>query len=182
MLPSTPECDFPIAIPNNFLCCGPIFVPGTLDGDPELKAWLGGRKTVLLNLGSFLKAEGKHARELAKGIEILLSHNADVQVLWKLKYGRDLPVEVKEILQEHLDSGRVNIVKWLKVEPSAIVMSGHVVCSVHHGGANTYFEAIRYEVPLNFKSLGYILKLFQCWHPSNRAPSLARYLRIRGPR
>jgi hypothetical protein len=144
MLPSTPECDFPIAIPHNFVCCGPIFVPGSLDQDPELKTWLEGKQTVLLNLGSFMKAEGKHAQELAKGVGILLNHNKSIQVLWKLKYEGELPFEVKNLLQEHLDSGRVRIEKWLKVEPSAVVTSGHVVCSVNHGGANSYFEAVRY--------------------------------------
>jgi len=146
MLPSTPECDFPIAIPDNFVCCGPIFVPGTLDRDPELKTWLESRPTVLMNLGSFLKAEGKHVQELAKGVGILLDHNKDIQVLWKLKYENELPSEVKKILQEHLDSGRVRIEKWLKVEPSAIATSEHVVCSVSHGGANSYFEAVRYVI------------------------------------
>jgi hypothetical protein len=144
MLPSTPECDFPIPIPDNFICCGPIFVPGSLDVDPELKLWLSQRKTVLLNLGSFWKAEGEHAKELAKGIDIFLSKSPDLQLLWKLQYDDAIPADVEKILHEHLASERVRIEKWLKVEPSAIVLSEHVICSVHHGGSNSYFEAVRY--------------------------------------
>jgi len=143
MLPSTPESDYPIPLPDNFVCCGPIFAAGTLDGDEELKAWLSRGKTVLLNLGSFLKAKGEHARELAKGVEILLTGNPDVQVLWKLIYDGELDSGIEKILHDHLTSGRVRIEKWLKIEPSVIVTSGHVICFVHHGGANSYFEAVR---------------------------------------
>jgi hypothetical protein len=119
MLPSTLECDFPIPIPDNFICCGPIFVPGSLDLDLELMAWLSKRKAVLLNLGSFWKAVGEHAKGL--GIDIFLSKSPDLQLLWKLQYDDAIPADVQEILHEHLTSERVRIEKWLKVEPSAMV-------------------------------------------------------------
>jgi hypothetical protein len=66
MLPSTPECDFPIKIPDNFLCCGPIFVPGNLDGDPDLKAWLEGRETAV-EFGTFLEGGGEACEGVGEG-------------------------------------------------------------------------------------------------------------------
>jgi hypothetical protein len=57
------------------------------------------------------------------------------------------------------------IAKWPKAAPSEIVRSGNVVCSVHHGGSSSYFEALRYcsvsflldiTARLEFKNLGII--------------------------
>jgi hypothetical protein len=67
----------------------------------------------------------------------------NIQVLWNFKYAIKLPLKFTKLLQEHTNSGRVRIEKWRKLALSAIVTSGHVVCSVNysHGGANSYFEA-----------------------------------------
>ena len=37
----------------------------------------------------------------------------------------------------------VRITDWLIAEPISILKSGGIVCSVNHGGANSYFEAVR---------------------------------------
>jgi hypothetical protein len=42
----------------------------------------------------------------------------------------------------------VRIESWLKAEPGAIIESGHVICSVNHGGANSWNEGIWYVSPL----------------------------------
>jgi hypothetical protein len=47
------------------------------------------------------------------------------------------------ILEKGIKEGRVRIETWLKAEPNALLGSGNVVASVHHGGANSYFEAVR---------------------------------------
>jgi hypothetical protein len=152
ILPTTPESDFPSPVPPNIICCGPIVLPSAPLSivDPELETWLRGRPTVLLSLGSFLRTSEKHAQELASGIKMLLDRNLTIQVLWKLKTDESLYETVNlaatKILSEHIESGRVRTHRWLKAAPSEIVRSGYVVCSAHHGGSSSYFEALRYLV------------------------------------
>jgi hypothetical protein len=150
ILPTTLESDFPCPLPSNIVCCGPIILPSAALSavDPDLETWLQARPTVLLSLGSFHRTSMEHAQELALGIRIFLDKNPTHQVLWKLKteetrYEFVLQAVIK-ILSEHIESTRVRIVKWLKTAPSEIVRSGYVVCSVHHGGSSSYFEALRY--------------------------------------
>jgi hypothetical protein len=88
---------------------------------------------------------------------VFLSRRPDIQVLWKIQkrysyeeikfqdYGA--PDEaINEILAAELASDQVRIVNWLKADPVSILGSGHIICSVHHGGSNTYHEAIRYLI------------------------------------
>ena len=105
-------------------------------------------------LGTHFEAYAETLREQAIGLHMLLEARPDIQVLWKLKAekvtensGRE---SVNNILEEELKSGRVRIEGWLKADPVAIMTSGHVVCAVHHGGANSYFEAAWYGVPIMF--------------------------------
>ena len=149
ILPVTPESDFPCAVPPNIVCCGPIILPSApLSAiDPELDSWLEKSPTVLVNLSSFLQPSQKHAQELATGIGLILGHNHQVQVLWKLKTDNDRVFEsATKILSEHIQTGRVRLEKWLKAPPSEIVK--RVICSVHHGGASSYFEAMGYVLLL----------------------------------
>jgi len=150
ILPTTPESDFSCPLPSNIICCGPIILPSAplSTVDPDLETWLQKRPTVLLSLGSFLRTSVEHAQELALGIRIFLDENATHQVLWKLKteetkYDSVLQAATK-VLSKHFESARVRIVEWLKAAPSEIVRSGYIVCSVHHGGSSSYFEALRY--------------------------------------
>jgi hypothetical protein len=83
---------------------------------------------------------------------ITLLRNNGVQVLWKLKTqtAKDQDDDTAtKILQAEVEAGRVRIVSWLKADPSAILRSGSIVCSVHHGGANSYFEAVEYVGPFH---------------------------------
>jgi hydrogenase maturation factor len=53
--------------------------------------------------------------------------------------------EVNKILQAELgnemQAGRLRVVDWLTVDPLALLKEGNVVCSVHHGGANSFYES-----------------------------------------
>jgi hypothetical protein len=152
ILPTTPESDFPCPVPSNIICCGPIILPSAplSTVDPDLETWLKARPTVLLSLGSFLRTSLEHAQELALGIRIFLDENSTHQVIWKLKTEGTIHESILQaatkILSEHVESTRVRIVQWLKAAPSEIVQSGYVVCSVHHGGSSSYFEALRYHL------------------------------------
>jgi hypothetical protein len=98
------------------------------------------------------------AREFAGGLKVLLDSRPDVQVLWKLKKsggvgirpkdksgldGVDVTTDSLESIEKEIAVGRVRVEEWLSVDPVAVLQSGHVVCSVHHGGSNSFHEALR---------------------------------------
>ena len=95
--------------------------------------------------GTHYEAYADTIRHQALGLRVLLDARQDIQVLWKLKV-EDLSAKeakdvVHSILAEEIHNGRVKIEQWLKADPISILMSKYVVCSIHHGGANSYFEA-----------------------------------------
>ncbi|KAF7541495.1 hypothetical protein G7054_g581 [Neopestalotiopsis clavispora] len=151
--PSLPAADLPMIFPPNVHDCGPILVasPPIESSDPELLEWLQKKPTVLVSLGTHFEAYAETVREQALGLRILLEARPDVQVLWKQKAEVTSEKTGKEsldaILGQEIKDGRVRIENWLKADPVAILRSGHVVCSVHHGGANSYFEATWAGVP-----------------------------------
>ena len=133
--------------------CGPFVLPVSStveETDPELAQWLsaGKGRTVLINLGTHAVSDPGMAENLAKGISAAIQHERDqgraIQVLWKLKLGTGMD-EVNKILQAELgnemQAGRLRVVDWLTVDPLALLKEGNVVCSVHHGGANSFYES-----------------------------------------
>jgi hypothetical protein len=149
---STPAIDLPFFIPERVTGAGPILLP-TLPiaiSHPELASWLAQRPTVLVNLGSHILFDEAFASEFAKGLRVLFDRRPDIQVLWKLKNqdGTKDRLYSKEggfqIIAKELADGRVRIEEWLPAQPIAILQSGNVICMVHHGGSNSYHEAIRY--------------------------------------
>jgi hypothetical protein len=143
-------------IPPNVHNCGPILLatPPVASSDPDLLDWLQQRPTVLMALGTHFEAYAETVREQAIGLRILLDARPDIQVLWKLKAEEtsenDGRGTMNSILGQELENGRVRIESWLKADPVAILRSDHVVCAVHHGGANSYFEAAWYVFLLMF--------------------------------
>lgn len=88
---------------------------------------------------------------MAKALRIVIDKTQKslpgLQVLWKLKKFGDWEVkpggsEVYNILKDEIDADRIRVVKWVTAEPMSVLRSGHIVCSVHHGGANSYYEAV----------------------------------------
>ena len=63
--------------------------------------------------------------------------------------------KVYEILGEDMREDRVRIVEWFDAEPTAVLEAGTVVCAVHHGGANSFLEAVRYVILSLFLFLRY---------------------------
>ena len=104
---------------------------------------------MLINLGSHVKStEGDDAIELATAIRLILSSHPDLQIMWKLRGASTTYADhLDAILGPQLRSGQVKIAEWLNVDPAAILASGHVVAMVHHGGANSFFEAAAAGVP-----------------------------------
>ncbi|KAL2832900.1 hypothetical protein BDW59DRAFT_180514 [Aspergillus cavernicola] len=154
LLASREEIDFPSHIPDNIILCGPILRPCApiSEENPELAEWLSQRPTVLVNLGSMVRFNSTQARKFVHGLRMLLDNMPDMQVLWKLKpyssgnIGEWISTALPGIIEE-TQNGRVRIEEWLPVDPICILQSGHVACMVHHGGANSYNEAMRAGVP-----------------------------------
>jgi hypothetical protein len=86
--PSLRDLDYPdLIVPDSVHQVGPILLPAPqLDTlDAKLAAWLSKRKTVLISLGSQVRASSKFIKEMHKSIHQLLQKNETVQVLWKLQ-------------------------------------------------------------------------------------------------
>jgi UDP:flavonoid glycosyltransferase YjiC (YdhE family) len=147
-----PELDFPVVIPPHVIPCGPIYIPARPieADDEELAKWLLQRPTVYINLGSICRVSESRACELARAIRIVLSalRSSPLQVLWKLKkegtYETSEPgCRIFGILADEFKMDLVRIYEWLTPQPLAILQTGKISCSIHHGGANSYYEAVR---------------------------------------
>ena len=136
---SVPETDYPCVLPSQLHCFGPI----TLDAiplaqsDPDLDKWLDRGKTVVVSLGT-------HAIYTAEMVNAFLqafltSLPKDVQILWKLKGKHEWDALLESKLDVK-DRSRFNIVDWIVADPNAIMSHPNILCYVHHGGANSFFE------------------------------------------
>jgi hypothetical protein len=152
-----PELDFPMWVPPHIVPCGPILrpAPAVAEADPELAAWLARGPTVVINQGTHAETGERGALQMAGALRIMFDAaavkggkaGARLQVMWKInKYGEydvDRPgCKVYGLLGPEIEEGRVKMVGWLSAEPHSILLSGNVVCSINHGGANSFFEAL----------------------------------------
>lgn len=155
LVSSLPELDFPLIIPDYVIPCGPILRDASTitESDPALEDWLSRGPTIYLNLGSICPVTEDQAVELASALKIVLDtlrlqpKAQSFQVLWKLKRLGDYEVSgpgcpIGKALG-HSNRDLVEIVDWIQVEPIAILQSGHAACSIHHGGANSFNEAVK---------------------------------------
>ncbi|WQF84437.1 Putative UDP-glucuronosyl/UDP-glucosyltransferase [Colletotrichum destructivum] len=157
ILPSNPAVDFPFSVvPDHLVSCGPIVLPAKplKETDPGMAVWIAKRPTVYVNLGTHATYEEADARELAGALRALLDAakeaGRELQVLWKLKkrgeYAGEGFAAVLNVVGSEWEEN-VRVTDWLEAEPMAILESGNVICSVNHGGANSYFEAVSAGVP-----------------------------------
>ncbi|TFK33933.1 hypothetical protein BDQ12DRAFT_614373 [Crucibulum laeve] len=154
-----PELDIYVPnIPPNITMCGPFLLPVTdtvEKADAELGNWLrmGSGRTILINLGTHALSDDVMVQQTSRAIGSVIQHERDqgrdLKVLWKLKVieGSSVEATLNEELGKEIESGRVRITNWLKVDPLAILEEGNVVCSVHHGGANSFFESVHTGTP-----------------------------------
>ena len=157
LVANRPEIDFPLAIiPKHLTPCGPVIrpVPQVGEVDAALEGWLRRGPTVFICLGTHREMGEAEAVEVAEAVRMLLRAAEGVmeglQVLWKLKknrgtgesYGFEEGSRVYGVLGGELDAQRVRITEWVKPQPSAILNVGTVVCSVNHGGANSFHDAL----------------------------------------
>lgn len=144
------ETDFPFTvIPDDVFPCGPIVLPFVPleESDPALMRWLDNGPTVLINLGSHVLSDEKVATEIATAVRTLLDyHNQQgfrrIQVLWKAKADGNIQKVVDEVVGKEIKEGSVKVVAWFDIEPVSILQHPNVVCTVHHGGANSFYEGV----------------------------------------
>ncbi|KAH8645719.1 glycosyltransferase family 1 protein [Xylariales sp. PMI_506] len=142
---------------NHLTGCGPIVMaaPDVSDSDPELAAWLARGPTVFICLGTHLIYTEKMAMEMASALRLLFTRAEaagmkNLQVLWKLKTpkaGATYDLARDSAIAHEISQGKVRITDWLVADPISILHSGHVVCSVNHGGASSFNEPIVAGVP-----------------------------------
>ncbi|KAI0457112.1 hypothetical protein F5B21DRAFT_465701 [Xylaria acuta] len=151
-----PGASIPVdVLPQNVTLTGPIIlsVSPAEEQAPALTEWLARAPTVLISLGSvFVWMEG-HATIMAQAIADTLASRSDLQVLWKFMKvpydaeGTTYGDEFMAPLRPYLENGRLKMEPWLEVQPVSLLETGHIVASVHHGGAGCYSEALGTGVP-----------------------------------
>lgn len=141
---SFPEAEFPFEyIPDNFHIAGPL----ALDVAPaekqsaELAGWAKKAPTMLINLGSIVQYDETMARIMVEAITPVLKAE-NVQILWKMRKSGEFSDEFLEPAKTYIENGRLRLESWLDIDPVSLFNTGDIVASVHHGGANCYYEAL----------------------------------------
>ena len=145
LTPAFHEMDFPFQVPNNVISCGPIVrqCQPLAVADPGLNKWLQ-KPTILISLGSHVKPSEDVAVQMAKAIRKMLYEYPDIQVLWKLRYDWESSRTFQNVLGAHITAGSVLVTPWIQPDMMSVLNTGQIVAYVHHGGANSYFEACKY--------------------------------------
>ncbi|UQC85962.1 uncharacterized protein CLUP02_11461 [Colletotrichum lupini] len=130
------------SVPANVTTTGPIVisVASAAEQDIDLTLWLRRAPTVLINLGSLFEYDADRASSMAGALEAVLRRTS-VQVLWKMNTRLD-DKEWRPLVEEFIANDRLRVLKWLTVDPAALLETGDIIASVHHGGANCYHEAL----------------------------------------
>ncbi|KAJ2989437.1 hypothetical protein NUW58_g3464 [Xylaria curta] len=151
-----PGASIPVdVVPQSVTLTGPIILSlaSAEEKKSELFEWLARAPTVLIALGSLFVWSEAHATAMAQAIADTLLARSDLQVLWKFV---KLPYDMKGTtygddfmapLLPFLENGRLKMVPWLDIQPVSLLETGHIVASVHHGGAGCYHEALGTGVP-----------------------------------
>lgn len=139
--PSIEETDLPLICPANVHRCGPIVLQSASvdSADPELNRWLNNGDTVFVCLGSHFEYTESDVQGILGGL--LKGLTPSVQVLWKLSGAGTWQTLLQQRLSGVPQRERFRIVDWIGPDPSAVLQHPNVKCSVHHGGANSFFEA-----------------------------------------
>lgn len=144
LVASAPEIEYPMVIPSSIIPCGPILPePASLDAvDPGLASWLASARTVVINLGSHVQYDREKATNFARMVVYVLAQT-DLQILWKFnRNGIDYSTDFLSFLDTELAGCRLRKVDWIPADISTLAKSGQVACFVHHGGANSFHEAV----------------------------------------
>ena len=139
--PDIVDLDFPFKKPTNLRLYGPIVLDGVpvRDLDPQLADWLDAGPTVLMSMGTHFTYIEAQVRAVLRGFLTVL--DPKTRFLWKLPHCSAFNDIIDELLPGAGDKERFTIVDWIPVDPFSIMTHRNVMTLVHHGGANSYFEA-----------------------------------------
>lgn len=141
--PGIPEIDFPLVVPDYLGSYGPIVLDTApvQSSDPELYQWLGRSETVIMSMGTHFHYTESQVEAVITGFLNAVDHDSDTQILWKLSGKSKFESLIQDALKDPRDKKRFRIVGWLEADPGSIMKHPNVVACIHHGGANTFFEA-----------------------------------------
>jgi len=137
------ELDYPLHVPSNIGLYGPVVldtVPVEV-ADPELAQWLDRGKTVMMCMGTHFRYTESQVRAVVSGFLSAVDHDCGIQFLWKLSGKEMFQSLIDELLADPRDRERFKIVDWIQADPFAVMKHPNVIVSIHHGGANSYYEA-----------------------------------------
>ena len=139
--PDIIDLDFPFTKPSNLRLYGPIVLDGAplQDLDPQLSKWLDAAPAVLMSMGTHFTYTETQVRAVLRGF--LTALDPKTRVLWKLPRLSSFKDIIDELLPGTEDKERFMIVDWIPVDPFSVMTHKNVVTLIHHGGANSYFEA-----------------------------------------
>ncbi|KAF4439570.1 UDP-glycosyltransferase 84B2 [Fusarium austroafricanum] len=170
LVANSPDIDYPFSfIPPELTSCGPIIRPSPHieEVDAALAAWLTRAPTIFVNLGTHHKSNPTEALEMAKALRRVLERadneltaRGPLQLLWKLGRTADQDGNapkrdtytgewalVIDTLRTYIDHDRARVTDWLVAEPKSVLESQSILCSVNHGGANSFHEGLCSGVP-----------------------------------
>jgi hypothetical protein len=142
---SSLDTQYPMTvIPKNVLLCGPMYLSlaPISERDPELLKWLQRGPTVYINLGSHTKYALAGATAMIKALKQTVFTHPNHQVLWKFKKRDDYSDDFLQSVATELADDRLRMTGWITADPTTILETGHVALFVHHGGANSFNEAV----------------------------------------
>lgn len=166
LVANSADLDYPFDIlPHHVIPCGPIIRPSLDLGkvDQSLEIWLAREPTVYVNLGTHLAMTKSEAVEMAAAFRQFLDmadeKGRKLQILWKLKikgvasqdkvgpsspeqHEEDVYNAIRRHLGKEMDNDQIRLTNWVTAEPKSVLESGHIICSVNHGGASSFNEAL----------------------------------------
>jgi len=133
--------DFPFTKPSNLRLYGPIVLDSAplQDLDPQLSSWLDAAPAVLMSMGTHLTYSKTQVRAVLRGF--LTALDPKTRVIWKSPQLSSFEDIIDELLPGPEDRGRFIIGDWIPVDPLSAMTVKNVATLIHHGGANSYFEA-----------------------------------------
>ena len=141
--PGIRELDYPLFIPDTIGLYGPVVLDTTPVelADPELAEWLDRGKTVMMCMGTHYCYTESQVRAVVNGFLGAVDRDSGIQFFWKLSGKDEFEDLIEELLANPRDRERFRIVDWIHADPAAVMNHSNVIVSIHHGGANSYYEA-----------------------------------------
>ena len=137
-----PELEFPITLPPNVGLYGPVTLDSVpLSREDELTTWLDGGKTIVMSMGTHFYYSEAQVRNTIRGF--IAGTSSTDQVLWKLYEKAKFQYILDEELENEPAKERFRIVGWIDADLGEVMRHENVVAYVHHGGANSHYEAAR---------------------------------------